>query len=125
MQDFTRPPTTAQKMLGIALSLLLVLFFGGLVAILSSLPQPPLSGITVCVALFAASGFLFWRAAFTASRGLSPRGAVRLSKFLSVCGAAGCVFVTFTSSGSKRHLLLVSSLSLLGYGLAGLATRRR
>ena len=125
MQDFTRPPTAAQKALGIALSLILVLFFGGLVALLSSLPKPPLPGIAVCVVMFAASGFFFWRATFTASRGLSPRGAVNLAKSLVVFGAAGCVFAHFASSGSKHLLLLGSSLSLLGYGLAELAKRRR
>ena len=126
MEFTTRPPTKAEALLAVVLSLVAASFFGSVAAFLwfSGLPSSPISKAIFTV-LFLASVVLLIRAAFSSRRALSLRESTALAWAMVILGSCGAVAALLLTSDWGRGSLLASSLSGLAFGLVGLSGPRR
>ena len=122
MKDFSRPPTQAERLLGIVLTAALLILFGSLTAFLIS--RSIWGAAVLCSALSAAAIVMLWRASFGPRRALTHKGTKALAWAMLVLGLAGLVMVLLIR-GSAVHRLMVlgSATTLFAAGLAGVKRR--
>jgi len=123
MKEFSREPTRIERIGAIIVSAILLTLCGVLtvIAVLSkALAITVIFGI-----LFLASAFVFYRAAFTASRALTTRQ-LRITAWCALLlgGAAITFALKLEGSLSERLPSIGTGLSLLAAGIAGIWSQR-
>ena len=126
MENLSRSPTKSERVLSAIFCALTSFIFGGVAAFgLNSKPML-LPTVIIFSVLFLVSITLFFRATFTPSRSLSQKEQLGFARAQVIGGSIG-VLLSLLLAGpvNLRLLILGSSLSFIGYGLATLSRRSR
>ena len=122
MKEFSRQPTAGERLLGIGLSAVLLVFLA-MLAIALALSGSWVAG-AVCVLLSSATAVIFWRASFGSSRALTRRQRSVFAWVLLVLGF-GCIAFVALADGDRTDSLLAlgGASTILSAGIAGLRYR--
>lgn len=119
MESFKRPPTKAEALSAVVLTLIAASAFGAVAYFLWFVaPSAHPISLGIFTALSLASAFLLYRAAFTSRRALSKSELTGLAWFLTAGGASGVAISLLFTTGFGRGSLFATSLSCLIFGLA-------
>lgn len=126
MENLNRLPTKSERVLSVVLTALSSFLFGG-IAVFGLNSNPVLIPTVIIFSLlFLISITLFFRATFTPSRTLTENEKLGFARVQVIGGLVGAL-LSFFLLGSVTHRLLIlgSSLTCIGYGLATLTRRNR
>lgn len=124
LKEFTREPTRAERVLGIVLSALLSVVFGGLTYLFAR--HGPGIAAVVTGTLFGVVVVFLYRAAFGTRRALNRNASYKLAWALMLFGAVGFAIYPCIPDGpfARRLMLLSGSTTVFSAGLAGVRGRR-
>lgn len=122
MRDFSRPPTSRERVAGILANAALLGLFGSLSLYLAS--RSAWLGAAVCGVLAGGALVMLYRAAFGTRRSLKSKEVRALAWVLTVLGVC-CFAIGLIIDGSMTHRLMVlgGAVTFLSAGLAGVRSR--